>query len=124
MNPTVLRVLIGAVAGAGATFALASVLRRFGGGAGSVTARLTPADLARGAAAGALLGLLDARPGRIVGAVAGGGLWLASQLSTPDLAIRPARGDASRAVLLAAHLAWGWTAAQTMRELGAGISLD
>jgi len=91
---------------------------------GSITARVTPADIARGAAAGALLGLLDAKPGRMVGAMAGGGLWLASELSTPELAIRPARGDASGAVLLAAHLAWGWTAAQTMHELSSSLRSD
>lgn len=122
MKPVLVRVLIGAAAGAGATFALATVLRRFGSGAGA--ARLTPADIARGAAAGALLGLADAQPGRIVGALAGGGLWLASELSVPEIAIRPARGDANNAVLLAAHLAWGWTAAQTIRELEARLRLD
>lgn len=115
--------LIGAAAGAGATFALGTVLRRFGG-SGAITAQVTPADIARGAVAGALLGLADAQPGRVVGALAGGGLWLASELSTPALAIRPARGEAGGAVLLAAHLAWGWTAAQTIRELSAGLSAD
>ena len=121
MKPVVLRVLIGAAAGAGATFALATVLRRFGGGSGAVTAQLSPADIARGAAAGALLGLLDAQPGRLIGALAGGGLWLASELAAPQIAIRPARGEGSGAVLLAAHLAWGWTAAQTMREMSARL---
>lgn len=120
MKPIVLRVRIGAAAGAGATFALGTVLRRLGGG-GSATRQITPTDIARGAAAGALLGLLDARPGRIVGALTGGGLWLASEVTTPEIAIRPARGDAGNAVLLAAHLAWGWTAAQTIRELSAGL---
>lgn len=119
MRPVVLRVLIGAAAGAGATFALATVLRRFGSGAG--TTQVTPADIARGAAAGALLGLLDARPGRVAGALAGGGLWVASEMSLPQIAIRPARGDAHDAVLLAAHLAWGWTAAQTIQEMSALI---
>lgn len=120
MKPVVLRIMIGAAAGAGATFALASVLRRLGG-SDAGTAPVTPADIARGAAAGALLGFVDAQPGRVIGAVAGGGLWLASELATPRLAIRPARGDARGAVLLAAHLAWGWTAAQTIRELSAGL---
>jgi hypothetical protein len=119
VKPLVLRVLIGAAAGAGATFALATVLRRFGSGTGKT--QVTPVDIARGAAAGALLGLVDARPGRIVGALAGGGLWVASELSLPQIAIRPARGDAHGAVLLAAHLAWGWTAAQTIREMTARI---
>lgn len=123
MKPVVFRLLIGAAAGAGATFALATVLRRFGG-AGALTTRVTPADIARGAVAGALIGLIDARPGRVTGALAGGGLWLAAELTAPEIAIRPARGDASHAVLLAAHLAWGWTAAQTMRELGAGLGTD
>lgn len=119
MSPVLVRVLIGAAAGAGATFALGSVLKRFGGG--SITAKVNPADIARGAVAGALLGLIDVRPGRLAGALAGGGLWLASELAGPAIAIRPARGDAHDAVLLAAHLAWGWTAAQTMRELSEGL---
>lgn len=123
MNRVLVRVLIGAAAGAGATFALASALRRFGG-SGTVTVQLTPADIARGAAVGALLGLVDARPGRLTGAMAGAGLWLASELTSPALAIRPARRDARGAALLAAHLAWGWTAAQTMRELSAGLASD
>jgi len=113
-------VLIGAAAGAGATFALATVIRRFGR-EGAATTQLTPADIARGAAAGALLGLIDAKPGRVVGALAGGGLWLAGELSVPAVAIRPARGDANDAVLLAAHLAWGWTAARTIREISARL---
>ena len=121
MKPVALRALIGAAAGAGATFALASVLRRFGR-SGAVTTQLTPADIARGAVAGALLGLVDAQPGRVVGALAGGGLWVASELSLPQIAIRPARGDAHDAVLHAAHLAWGWTAAQTIREMSARLS--
>jgi hypothetical protein len=123
VNRTLVRVLIGAAAGAGATFALASALRRLGG-PGTVTAQLTPADIARGAAAGALLGLVDARPGRLTGATAGAGLWLAGELTSPALAIRPARGDTRGSALLAAHLAWGWTAAQTMRELSAGLASD
>lgn len=121
MTPRLTRVLIGAAAGAGATFALASVLKRFGSRNATLTSRLTPADIARGAAAGALLGLLDVRPGRIGGAMAGGGLWLASELTAPQIAIRPARGDAHGAVLLAAHLAWGWAAAEAMRELGENL---
>lgn len=116
MSPLATRALIGGVAGAVATLALASVLRRFGRGTPGAT-DLALTDIARGAAMGALIGAMDARPSRMIGALAGGGLWLASELSTPELAIRPARGEARGAVLLAAHLAWGWTAAQTMREL-------
>lgn len=123
MRPALARILIGAAAGAGATLAIASVLKRFGRGDASVTSRLSPADIARGAAAGALLGLLDARPGRIGGAITGGGVWLASEFTTPEFAIRPARGDAHGAVLLAAHLAWGWVAAEAMRELNENLGL-
>lgn len=121
MNRVAIRVAIGVAAGAGATFALASVLRRFGG-SGAIATQVTPADIARGALAGAVLGLIDARPGRIMGALAGGGLWVASEMAVPQLAIRPARGDASSAVLLAAHLTWGWTAAEAIRDLGAGLA--
>ena len=119
MSPLVTRALIGGLAGATATLALSSVLKRFGRGTGA--ADLALADIARGAAAGALLAVIDARPGRIAGALAGGGLWVASELTLPAIAIRPARGDAHDAVLLAAHLAWGWTAAEAMRELSSRL---
>lgn len=121
MRPIISRALIGGVAGAMATLALASVLKRFGRApAGSIT--LSIADIARGAAAGAVLAMLDDRPGRVAGILAGGGLWLASELAGPEIAIRPARDtEASGAVLLAAHIAWGWTAADAIRELGEGI---
>ena len=45
MSPLVARALIGAAAGAGATFALGSVLKRFG--RDPVTAKVSPADIAR-----------------------------------------------------------------------------
>jgi hypothetical protein len=119
MRPVATRALIGALAGATATLALASVLRRFGRDDGP----LDLADIVRGAAAGALIAALDARPGRITGALAGGGLWLASELTHPAVAIRPARpGETKGAVLLAAHLAWGWTAAEAIRKLDEGLA--
>ncbi|MGE0179501.1 MAG: hypothetical protein AB7O91_06750 [Sphingomonas sp.] len=121
MNPIVVRALIGGVAGATATLALASVLRRFGRGVPGAS-ELALSDMARGAAVGALIAAMDARPARLAGALAGGGLWLASEIAGPEIAIRPARGEARGAVMLAAHLAWGWTAAGTIRELGARLA--
>ncbi len=119
MRPLAARALIGGVAGAMATLALASMLKRFGRGQKGTIA-LSIGDIARGAAAGAVLGVLDHRPGRVAGVLAGGGLWLAGELAGPEVAIRPAReGEASGAVLLAANIAWGWAAAQAIRELGA-----
>ncbi|MGQ0659614.1 hypothetical protein [Sphingosinicella sp.] len=119
MRALAARALIGGVAGAMATLALASVLKRFGRGqAGSIG--LSVGDIARGAAAGAALAMLDHRPGRVAGILAGGGLWLVGELAGPEIAIRPARGgEASGAVLLAANIAWGWAAAEAIRELGA-----
>lgn len=121
MKRLAVRAAIGSLAGAMATLALASVLRRFGrGGAGAIS--LDVGDIARGAAAGALFSVLDDRPGRVAGILAGGGLWLAGELAGPEVAIRPAgAGEASAAVLLAAHIAWGWTAAEAIRKLDDGL---
>jgi len=121
VSPLVTRALVGGLAGAAATLALSTVMRRFGREGAS---ELALDDIARGALAGALIGMADIGPSRIAGALAGGGLWLASELTTPEIAIRPARGEAAGAVSLAAHLVWGWTAAQTMRELGSRLGAD
>ena len=116
------RLAIGGIAGLAATFALTSTAKRL------LPKRNAPApdllDLvapfAFGAACGALLAAANPRPGRITGALAGGSLWLAGEVGLlPAVTIGPATGrPARRAVaILAGHLAWGWSAAEAIREL-------
>ena len=75
---------------------------------------------AYGAAAGALLAATDARPGKLSGLIAGGGWWLAAETGVlPRMEIGPVASRPARraATLLAGHLAWGWSAAEAIREL-------
>jgi hypothetical protein len=109
------RLAIGGIAGLAATLALTATVKRFQpkGAAGL-------APFLFGAAAGALLAAVQPRPGRITGALAGGSLWLAGEMGwLPRMTIGPARGRPGRRAfaLLAGHLAWGWSAAEAIREL-------
>ena len=79
------------------------------------------AHFAYGAGCGALLAAAGPRVGRVTGSIAGGGIWLASYMGwIPAFGIlKPATGHPMRrnAVMIAAHFAWGWSAAEAMREL-------
>lgn len=79
------------------------------------------AHFAYGAGCGALIAAASPRIGRVAGAVAGGGIWLASYMGwIPAFGVlRPATGHPLRrdAVMLAAHFAWGWSTAEGIREL-------
>jgi hypothetical protein len=80
------------------------------------------AHFAYGAACGALIAAANPRIDRVTGSIAGGGIWLASYMGwLPAFGVlKPATRHPIRrdAVMFAAHLAWGWTAAEAMRELG------
>jgi hypothetical protein len=80
------------------------------------------AHFAYGAGCGALLAALNPKPGKMGGALAGGGIWLASYMGwIPAFGLlRPATGHPRRRslVMLGAHFAWGWSTAEGMRELG------
>lgn len=122
------RLAIGGIAGLIATAALASTVRRLsakapGGAEPDALSILAP--FAMGALCGALLAAADARPGRVTGVLAGGGLWLGAEMGwLPVIAVRPVRGGPVRrsAALLAGHVAWGWSAAEAIRELGEAAS--
>jgi uncharacterized membrane protein YagU involved in acid resistance len=81
------------------------------------------AHFAYGAGCGALLAAANPRIGRLGGALAGGGIWLASYMGwIPAFGVlKPATRHPPRRdlVMLGAHFAWGWSAAEAMRELGA-----
>ena len=124
------RLAIGAIAGFVATMALTSAMRRLHR---QLPGKAAPApdprpelrlaiSFAYGAACGAALAAVNPRPGRLAGALAGGGLWLAADLGwLPSFAALPAAEKASlkaRFTALGGHLAWGWSAAEAMRELG------
>lgn len=116
------RLAIGGLAGLAATFALTSTARRLlpkgDAPAPDLVDLITP--FAFGAVCGALLAAANPRPGRITGALAGGGLWLAGEVGLlPAVKIRPASGRPARhaIALLAGQLAWGWSAAAAIREL-------
>jgi hypothetical protein len=117
------RLAIGGIAGIVATLALTSTARRLQGKAPARADGLLTllAPFAYGAAAGALLAAASPRPGRLIGALAGGGLWLGGEAGLlPRVSIGPARErSAGRSIaLLAGHLAWGWSAAEAMRQIG------
>jgi hypothetical protein len=109
------RLAIGGIAGVVATLAFASAARRLHGGSAF---EIPPAGFVYGAAAGALLAAANPRLGRLTGALAGGGLWLAGEAGLlPQLEVRPATGNApGSAVLLASHLVWGWSAAEAIQR--------
>lgn len=120
------RLAIGAIAGFAATMALTSTLRKLSR-RGPLPAAARPElsltlTFAYGAACGAMLAAANPRPGRVTGALAGGGLWLAGQMGWfPAFAALP---DAGKATLrgglttLGGHLAWGMSTARAVRELG------
>jgi hypothetical protein len=117
------RLAIGGIAGLAATLALTATVKRLQPNGArpadpDLAGLLLP--LAFGAAAGALLAAVQPRPGRITGALAGGSLWLGGEMGwLPRMTIGPARGRPGRRAfaLLAGHLAWGWSAAEAIREL-------
>jgi hypothetical protein len=136
------RLVIGGIAGFVATMAMTAAMRRLHGklpakerypltprgAALEPPSALAPdltlaAHFAYGAGCGALLAAASPRIGRVTGAVAGGGIWLASYMGwIPALGVlRPATGHPLRrnAVMIAAHFAWGWSTAEGIRELGA-----
>jgi len=137
------RLAIGAIAGFVATMAMTSAMRRLHR---RLPARerypLTPREIvdrtldppdaaapdftliahfAYGAGCGALIAAADPRIGRFGGALAGGGVWLASYMGwLPAFGVlKPAIGHPLRrnAVMVAAHFAWGWSTSEAMREL-------
>lgn len=116
------RLAIGGIAGLVATVALTSTVKRLAPKARpsepDVIDLLTP--FAFGAAAGALLALANPRPNRVTGAIAGGGLWLAGEMGwLPEIVVQRAGSHPARAsiAMLAGHIAWGWSAAEAIREL-------
>jgi uncharacterized membrane protein YagU involved in acid resistance len=81
------------------------------------------AHFAYGAGCGALVALANPRLGRVSGALAGGGVWLASYMGwIPAFGVlKPASRHPLRrnAVMLGAHFVWGWSMSEAMRELNA-----
>jgi uncharacterized membrane protein YagU involved in acid resistance len=81
------------------------------------------AHFAYGAGCGALIAAANPRIGKVSGALAGGGIWLASYMGwIPAFGVlKPATEHPMRrdAVMLAAHFVWGWSASEAMRELAA-----
>jgi len=137
------RLVIGGIAGFVATMAMTSAMRRLHKRLPArerypltpreiVDATLAPppaiapdltlaAHFAYGAGCGALLAAASPRMGRVTGSIAGGGIWLASYMGwIPAFGIlKPATGHPLRrnAVMITAHLVWGWSASEGMREL-------
>jgi hypothetical protein len=114
------RLLIGGIAGLVATIAFAATVRRLKPRHDRAAPAPSLAPFAYGAVAGALLAAADPRPDRVTGLLAGGGLWLAGEAGLlPQVRIGPVSGrPALRSLtLLAGHLAWGWSAAEAMREI-------
>lgn len=81
----------------------------------------TAAHFAYGAATGALIAAVNPRIGPATGAAAGVAVWLVSYMGwIPSVGIlKPATGHPGRRnrLMIAAHLVWGWSTAQAMREL-------
>jgi hypothetical protein len=114
------RLMIGGIAGLVATLAFTSAVRRLKSRADRQASAPSLLPFAYGAAAGALLAAANPRPGRVTGLAAGGGLWLAGEVGLlPEIAIGPVSGRAARRsiALLAGHLAWGWSAAEALKEI-------
>ena len=138
------RLIIGGIAGFVATMAMTSAMRRLHrklpdnerypltpreitDRALAPPARIAPdltlaAHFAYGAGCAALLAAANPRMGRFSGALAGGGIWLASYMGwVPAFGLlKPATAHPLRRnlVMLGAHFAWGWSTAEGMRELG------
>ena len=139
------RLVIGALAGFVATMAMTSAMRRMHrklpakdrypltpreivDSAADPPASTAPdltlaAHFAYGAACGALIAALNPRIGRAGGALAGATVWLTSYMGwIPALGVlEPATRHPLRrnALMLAAHLSWGWSTAEAIRELSA-----
>ena len=139
------RLAIGAIAGFVATMAMTSAMRRLHRAlpareryplppreitdrvlsppAGIAPDLTLAAHFAYGAGCGALLAAASPRIGRLGGALAGGGIWLTSYMGwIPAFGVlKPASDHPPRRnlAMLGAHFAWGWSAAEAMRELGA-----
>ena len=123
------RLAIGAIAGFVATMAMTSAMKRLHSQVTATDSSAASPELrlaltfACGAACGAILAAAGPRPGRVTSALAGGGIWLASRLSgIPAFAALPQSRQESGTLKgdlagLGGHLAWGWSAAQAMREL-------
>jgi uncharacterized membrane protein YagU involved in acid resistance len=81
----------------------------------------TAAHFAYGAAVGAVIGALNPTPAKPTGAAAGVAVWLASYMGwIPAMnVLEPATRHPRRrnALMLGAHLVWGWSTAAAMREL-------
>jgi uncharacterized membrane protein YagU involved in acid resistance len=139
------RLVIGGIAGFVATMAMTAAMRRLHKRLpGKERYPLTPreivdsavappsgaaADLTLvahflyGASCGALIAAANPRIGPFSGAVAGGAVWLTSYMGWIPAAgiLKPAIQHPLRrnAVMLGAHLAWGWSTAEAIRELAA-----
>ena len=139
------RLVIGAVAGFVATMAMSSAMRRLHGKLPAkerypltpreiVDSTLDPpaaaapdltiaAHFAYGAACGAVLAAANPRMSRAAGSLAGAAIWLTSYMGwIPAFGVlEPATKHPLRrnAAMIAAHLSWGWSTAEAMRELSA-----
>ena len=139
------RLVIGGIAGFVATMAMTAAMRRLHKRLPAkerysltpreiVDATLDPpraaapdltliAHFAYGAGCGALIAAASPRIGRVSGAFAGGGIWLASYMGwIPAFGVlKPATEHPLRrnAVMLGAHFVWGWSASEAIRELTA-----
>lgn len=137
------RLVIGGIAGFVATMAMTSAMRRLHAllparerypltpreivdATIDPPAKLAPdltlvAHFAYGAGCGALIAAADPRIGRVAGAAAGGAVWLGSYMGwLPAFGIlKPATEHPLRrdAVMLGAHLAWGFATAEAISEL-------
>jgi len=141
------RLVVGALAGIGGTFAMTAVMTRLhrrltprsryplppseivAATMPRAPARIFPAlvmlgHFAYGAATGALLALASPRPGPAVGALYGVGVWIASYLGWIPAAgiLKPATAHPPErnALMIAAHLVWGAVTALAMSELRRG----
>ncbi len=81
----------------------------------------TAAHFAYGAACGSLIAAANPRPSPAMGAAAGVAVWLVSYMGwIPAVGLlKPATRHPLRrnALMIRAHLVWGWTMAGTMRQL-------
>jgi len=141
------RLVAGALAGIGGTFAMTAVMsrlhrrlppeRRYPLPPSEIVAATMPRASARsfpalvmlghfayGAATGALLALASPRPGPATGALYGVGVWIASYLGWIPAAriLKPAtvHPPERNALMIAAHVVWGAATALAMAELRRG----
>ncbi|HEY5720955.1 MAG TPA: hypothetical protein VIT45_01405 [Allosphingosinicella sp.] len=81
----------------------------------------TAAHFAYGAVVGAMIGALNPRPSKPTGAAAGVAVWVASYMGwIPAVNILEPGTEHPRrrnALMIAAHLVWGWWTAASIREL-------